>query len=88
QLPKKVRARHQPIRHKYANLWDDCLRKAQEAGELRSDIKVVPLRQAMLGALNWTVEWFNPEKGQRDGYYSLSELIVMLQSLLLDGLQY
>jgi len=88
QLPKKVRARHQPIRHKYANLWDDCLRKAQEAGELRSDIKVVPLRQALLGALNWTVEWFNPEKGQRDGYYSLSELIVMLQSLLLDGLQY
>ncbi len=88
QLPEKVRTRHQPIRHKYANLWDDCLRKAQEAGELRSDIKVVPLRQAMLGALNWTVEWFNPEKSQRDGYYSLPELIGMLQSLLLDGLQY
>lgn len=88
QLPEQVRARHQPIRHKYANLWDDCLRKAQESGELRSDIKVVPLRQAMLGALNWTVEWFNPEKDQHDGYYSLPELIVMLQSLLLDGLQY
>jgi AcrR family transcriptional regulator len=87
QLPEKVRSRHQPIRHKYANLWDDCLRKAQEAGELRSDIKVVPLRQAMLGALNWTVEWFNPEMSQRDGYYSLPDLIVMLQSLLLDGLQ-
>lgn len=88
QLPKDVRARHRPIRHAYAKLWDNCLREAQEAGELRDDIKIVPLRQAMLGALNWTVEWFDPQKGCKEGYYTLDELIAMLQRLLLDGLQY
>lgn len=88
QLPKEVRARHWQLRDEYSKLWDGLLREAQEAGELRSDIKVVPLRQAMLGALNWTVEWFDPEKGNREDYYTLQELIAAFQKLLLDGLQY
>lgn len=85
QLPKEVRIRHLPIRHEYARLWDDILSKAQKAGEIRSDIKVVPLRQVMLGALNWTVEWFDPNKSAKEGNYDLAELTRMLQMLLLDG---
>jgi len=86
QLPKDVRTRHGAIRHEYARLWDDILSDAQKAGTIRSDIKVVPLRQIMLGALNWTVEWFDPAKSSKDGHYDLTELTGMLQMLLLDGL--
>jgi len=86
QLPKDVRARHWPVRHEYAQLWDSILANAQKSGSIRSDIKIVPLRQVMLGALNWTVEWFDPEKGGQDNYYSLQELTGMLQKLLLGGL--
>ena len=86
QLPKDVRARHWPVRHEYALLWDSILDEAQKAGCIRSDIKIVPLRQVMLGALNWTVEWFDPDRGESGEYYSLQELTEMLQKLLLGGL--
>ncbi|MBV1895381.1 MAG: TetR/AcrR family transcriptional regulator [Rhodobacteraceae bacterium] len=86
QLPKDVRARHLPVRHEYARLWDGILSEAQKAGDIRSDIRVVPLRQAMLGALNWTVEWFDLDKSTKDNHYDLRDLTSMLQKLLLDGL--
>ena len=86
QLPKDVRARHWPVRHEYAKLWDSILADAQAQQCIRSDIKIVPLRQVMLGALNWTVEWFDPNRDGIEGYYSLPELTGMLQKLLLGGL--
>ena len=86
QLPETVRARHRPLRRAYGELWDGWLREAQQAGELRPDIKIVPLRQAMLGALNWTIEWFDPGRAGRDGACGLPELTVMLQRVLLDGI--
>mgnify|MGYP001029267869 CR=1 FL=1 len=86
QLPKAVRARHLPVRHDYGTLWDRCLEAAQDAGEIRPDIKVVPLRQVMLGALNWTVEWFDPDREGLEGAYSLNDMVRMLQILLLDGI--
>jgi len=86
QLPREVRARHWPVRHEYAKFWDDVLLEAQKAGDIRSDIQVVPLRQVLLGALNWTVEWFDPQKSTKEGHYDLAELTGMLQILLLDGL--
>lgn len=86
QLPRQLRARHASDRHEYARLWDGLLRDAREAGEIRADIKVKPLRQLILGALNWTVEWFDPSRADQPGHHSLDELTRMLQLLLLDGL--
>jgi AcrR family transcriptional regulator len=86
QLPSDVRARHWPIRHEYALLWDRILENAQKSSCLRPDIRIVPLRQVMLGALNWTVEWFDPAKAGHEGNISLSELVEILQKLLLAGL--
>jgi len=85
-LPNHFRERHRGIRHEYGRLWDRILREAQEDGAIRSDIKIVPLRQVMLGALNWTVEWFDPNKGGNPGYLSLSEFSGMLIKLLLEGI--
>lgn len=85
-LPEEIRRRHRPIRHEYARLWDQILREAQKAGTLRSDIKVVPLRQFMLGALNWTIEWFDPGKAGRPGHHTLSAFAHQITTLLLDGI--
>ena len=87
QLPSAIRARHRPLRRAYAQVWDKFLQEAQAAGVIRPDIRIVPLRQAMLGALNWSVEWFDPGKQGSKGDQSLAELIAMVQTLLLDGLQ-
>lgn len=85
-LPNHFRERHGKIRHDYGRLWDRILRDAQEDDAIRSDIKIVPLRQVMLGALNWTVEWFDPDKAGTDGYLSLPEFSEMLIKLLLEGI--
>lgn len=86
QLPQKIRDRHRPVRMKYAAAWDACLHNAQKNRIIRGDFKVVPMRLFLLGALNWTVEWFDPGKGGQDGYYSLQEMIALQQSLLLYGI--
>ena len=85
-LSEEIRSRHRPIRHEYAKVWDQTLGAAQKAGSLRSDIKVVPLRQFLLGALNWTIEWFDPGKGGQRGYYTLSAFTELLIKMLLDGI--
>lgn len=85
-LPNHLRKRHWAIRHEYGRLWDRILRDAQDDDAIRSDIKIVPLRQVMLGALNWTVEWFDPDKAGTAGYLSLSEFSEMLIKLLLEGI--
>ncbi len=85
-LPKELRQRHRRIRQDYGKIWDDLLREAQEKGVLRPDIEIKPLRQAMLGALNWTVTWFDQNKRNNPGYESLEELSAMLTGLLLDGI--
>ena len=62
QLPERIKKRHRPLRRAYGKYWDDMLVDAQRAGEIRSDLVIVPLRRFILGALNWTVEWFDARK--------------------------
>lgn len=85
-LPSEVRIRHRSVRNEYAKLWDGILSDAKKAGVLRSDIRVIPLRQVMLGALNWTVEWFDPSKAGEEENISLAELVAILQKMILCGL--
>lgn len=85
-LPNHFRQRHGKIRHEYGKLWDRVLNEAQKGDAIRSDIKIVPLRQVMLGALNWTVEWFDPNRAGIDGNLSLPEFSEMLVKLLLEGI--
>jgi len=79
QLSKEIRSRHQPLRSAYAKFWDDLFEKAQKAGTLRADVKIKPLRQFVLGALNWTVEWFDSNN------YSVSVLADRIAKIILDG---
>ncbi|RZN04504.1 TetR/AcrR family transcriptional regulator [Bradyrhizobium genosp. SA-3] len=81
QLPEPVRERHRSKRRRYGMFWDDLFRQAVQTGAFRSDIKVKPLRQFVLGALNWTVEWFDPER------HSVNELVERCTQLILSGVR-
>ena len=59
QLPERLKNRHRPLRRAYAKYWDQLFLDARRAGEIRADIEIVPLRIFVLGALNWTIEWFS-----------------------------
>lgn len=58
-----ARQRHLPVRNAYTRLWDDLLADAARAGTLRRDIPVAMVRQFLVGALNWPVDWYHPERG-------------------------
>src|ERR1041384_2513942 len=60
QLPADIRRRHLAQQRAYGDLWRSLLEGARAAGELRPDLDLSVVRMLILGALNWTVEWYRP----------------------------
>jgi TetR/AcrR family transcriptional regulator, cholesterol catabolism regulator len=60
QLPDDIRRRHLAQQRAYGDLWRSLLEDARASGELRGDLDLSVLRMLILGALNWTVEWYRP----------------------------
>ncbi|MGB3866383.1 MAG: TetR/AcrR family transcriptional regulator, partial [Xanthobacteraceae bacterium] len=82
QLPERLKGPHRPIRRAYVRYWDRLLSEAQKAGAIRADIELVPLRIFVLGALNWTVEWFDLSKKD-----AVRKLAHRTESIIFDGVQ-
>ncbi len=63
QIPTSAKNRHKIVRRAYADYWDRLLASALASGELRQDTGLAVIRLFVIGALNWTVEWYNPQRG-------------------------
>lgn len=63
QVPPAVRERHLVDQRNYGNYWHELIRAAIVSGELRADIDPFVARALALGAMNWTAEWYRPERG-------------------------
>ncbi len=81
QLPEHIKRRHRKLRGEYAKLWDELFAAARKAGEIRANISIVPLRMFVLGALNWTVEWFDAE------HHSVDELAERTALFIFQGIE-
>lgn len=55
------RARIVRLRDAYEALWDGLLHRAAGAGLLRDDVDLRALRFLLLGAVNWSAQWFRPD---------------------------
>src|SRR5258708_3328442 len=51
QLPENLKKPHRPLRRAYSKYWDQLFLDARRAGEIRSDIEIVPFRLFVLGPL-------------------------------------
>lgn len=80
QLPPELRRSNQTRRRKYSALWDRLLAEAQARGEIRTDADLHLARLIVLGAINWTVEWFDESQG------TLDDVVRQMVSILSDGL--
>jgi AcrR family transcriptional regulator len=80
QVPEAIREKNLKLRKGYANLWQDILTDAQARKEFRSDISMTFARLFILGALNWTVEWFKP------GGRSIADVARIFSSIIIDGI--
>lgn len=80
QIPESAKAKHRVVRREYADYWDQLLQSALAAGELRADASTTIIRLFVIGALNWTVEWYNPERG------SFQDFARQITAIIFDGI--
>jgi AcrR family transcriptional regulator len=80
QVPDDVRARHLGDQRAYGNVWRALLEDARAAGEIRSDLDLGVIRMLILGALNWTAEWYRP------GPQTATEVAREATAMICDGL--
>jgi len=69
------------LRDRYDALWDGILHAAAGTGRLRPDVDLRLVRLFLLGAANWTAQWFSPR-----GSYSCDEVADAYADLLWRGL--
>ncbi len=84
QVPQSVRDANLPVRRAYEAEWDAVLARLQQRGELRADLDIRRLRLMLIGALNATLEWFDPARGSADTLAS-AYADVFLNGLLEQG---
>ena len=66
--PESVRNRVVPTRDDYEARWTELLAELQRDGALDPGVGVNVARLALMGAMNSSVEWFDPERGSIDGF--------------------
>jgi AcrR family transcriptional regulator len=66
QVPEIVRRGNMSTRVAYEDCWKQILQTAQQDGVLRADVDINVTRLTLIGAMNASLEWFNPAKGTVD----------------------
>jgi AcrR family transcriptional regulator len=80
QLPQDIRDRQLAAHRSYLEVWRGLLEDARAAGEMDPALDLRAALMIVLGALNWTVEWWDPGEG------SLEPVITTAQTLIESGL--
>ncbi|MBF6149535.1 TetR/AcrR family transcriptional regulator [Nocardia nova] len=60
----------------YHAIWRTLLERLAESGELRPGLDIGIARMLVIGALNWTAEWWNPDHGSLDSLVATAQSIV------------
>ncbi len=79
QVPDDVHDRQVRLRGEYDDFWRKLLAAARAAGEIRADADLTMVRMFLLGALNWSLEWYRP------GAKSIAAMAEDITSLVFDG---
>jgi AcrR family transcriptional regulator len=82
QVPKEIRQRHLRRQRRYGAFWRALFERAAKAGALRKDLDLSVVRMLTLGALNWSVEWYDENRRR-----SPEEIAVHLSTMILEGLR-
>lgn len=65
-VPEDLRARYTAEASAYGTLWTRLIMVAASEGALRPDVDASIARMLVLGALNWTPEWWAPGRASVD----------------------
>ena len=80
QLPESIRKRQVAEEARYGEVWRKLFKEASAAGQLREDLDLYLAQMLVLGALNWTAEWWNARRG------SIEKVVATAQSFVREGI--
>jgi len=63
QVPENARMENLLARRRYETLWDNILERAVSTGTVRPSVNLKAYRLLLIGSINATLEWFNPDQG-------------------------
>ena len=64
QVPASARQDNLAVRRRYEGLWDDILSRAKARGGVQDGIDLAAFRLLLVGSLNATLEWFDPNRSR------------------------
>jgi AcrR family transcriptional regulator len=76
QVPSRVRQRGQREADSYGALWRELFDDANRTGQLRSDLDPRTAQLLVLGALNWTAEWWDPGRTSVDAIVANAQILI------------
>ena len=62
QVPPELRVRAKKEETRYGKIWRELVDTAGRAGVLRPELDPYVARMLIVGALNWTAEWWKPRR--------------------------
>ena len=80
-LEPEQHKRHIPNRDRFESLWRDTIEDGVREGVFSCPDVALAVR-ALMGILNWTLTWYNP-----DGSLSIEQIADQYANLLMNGLQ-
>lgn len=76
QVPSHLRKRGDQEADSYGALWRELFDEATRTGQLRSDLDPRIAQLLVLGALNWTAEWWDPRRFSLDAIVTTAEMLI------------
>jgi TetR/AcrR family transcriptional regulator, cholesterol catabolism regulator len=76
QIPERLRTRQLKEEAAYGRIWRRLFDEARADGQLRSDLDARHAQLLVVGALNWSVEWFDPRRSSVDTIVSSAQVLV------------
>jgi TetR/AcrR family transcriptional regulator, cholesterol catabolism regulator len=76
QMPERLRTRQLKEEAAYGRIWRRLFDEAGADGQLRKDLDARHAQLLVVGALNWSVEWFDPRRSSVDTIVSNAQVLV------------
>ncbi|MGW5514371.1 TetR/AcrR family transcriptional regulator [Nocardia africana] len=76
QLPPEILESLRLESTAYHAIWRSLLEQLAASGQLRPGLDIGIARMLVIGALNWTVEWWNPDHGSLDNLVGTAQSII------------
>jgi TetR/AcrR family transcriptional regulator, cholesterol catabolism regulator len=76
QIPERLRARQLKEDAAYGRIWRRLFDDARADGQLRDDLDTRIAQLLVIGALNWSTEWFDPRRSSVDTIVSNAQVLV------------